>query len=572
MRSIVVFWMFVLLPGAHGQSSASFFKDVFEQMLRNDPVYATSVGHHEYDNRWTDWSKAARDQRRQFFKERLEELNTLQSGDSAQDLLTRRVVRYDFESRLEAWELDTHLLRVGQLYGFHNVVYEAVDRMPARSVHDYENIIGRLRGIPAYVDQNIAILDESIASGMMQPRIVADAVIQQIDAQMKQDAGHTELLKAFRTFPASLPGAEQQRLRSEALEAYNQQFLPSWRKLHDYLIASYLPHVRPADSISSMPGGRAAYTILIHRLTTTTLTPDEIHKLGEQEIARIETAMMAILRETGFQGSIADFQKKMDADPAQHFHSKEEMLANSRNIAKIIEPELPNQFRHIPALLFGVRAITPDREAASATNAQVGSSDLSSPGWFNLNTYQPEKQVRYDQESLVLHEAIPGHIFQGSIARQHGDRPDLRRFYFNSAFGEGWALYAESLGAQLGLYEDPYSRFGQLASERFRAVRLVVDTGIHHLGWTRQQAIDYFKTHTPQSSLAEVDRYISWPAQALSYKLGELRIRSLRARAEQQSGSKFDIRDFNDAVIRDGNLPLDLLSQQIDQFIAQASR
>jgi uncharacterized protein (DUF885 family) len=258
MRSIVVFWMFVLLPGAHGQSSASFFKDVFEQMLRNDPVYATSVGHHEYDNRWTDWSKAARDQRRQFFKERLEELNTLQSGDSAQDLLTRRVVRYDFESRLEAWELDTHLLRVGQLYGFHNVVYEAVDRMPARSVHDYENIIGRLRGIPAYVDQNIAILDESIASGMMQPRIVADAVIQQIDAQMKQDAGHTELLKAFRTFPASLPGAEQQRLRSEALEAYNQQFLPSWRKLHDYLIASYLPHVRPADSISSMPGGRAA--------------------------------------------------------------------------------------------------------------------------------------------------------------------------------------------------------------------------------------------------------------------------------------------------------------------------
>jgi uncharacterized protein (DUF885 family) len=282
--------------------------------------------------------------------------------------------------------------------------------------------------------------------------------------------------------------------------------------------------------------------------------------------------MMAILRETGFQGSIADFQKKMDADPAQHFHSKEEMLANSRNIAKIIEPELPNQFRHIPALLFGVRAITPDREAASATNAQAGSPDLSSPGWFNLNTYEPEKQVRYDQESLVLHEAIPGHIFQAAIARQRSDLPDLRRFYSNSAFGEGWALYAESLGAQLGLYEDPYSRFGQLASERFRAVRLVVDTGIHHLGWTRQQAIDYFKTHTPQSSLAEVDRYISWPAQALSYKLGELRIRSLRARAEQQSGSKFDIRDFNDAVIRDGNLPLDLLSQQIDQFIAQASR
>jgi uncharacterized protein (DUF885 family) len=281
--------------------------------------------------------------------------------------------------------------------------------------------------------------------------------------------------------------------------------------------------------------------------------------------------MMAILKETGFHGTIAEFQKKMDADPARHFKSKEEMLANSRNIAKIIEPELPNQFRHIPALLFGVRPIPPDREAATATNAQGATADLSAPGWFNLNTWQPEKQVRYDQESLVLHEAIPGHIFQGAIASQQTSLPDLRRYYTNSAFGEGWALYAESLGAQLGVYKDPWSRFGQLASERFRAVRLVVDTGIHDSAWTRQQAIDYFKTHTPESSLAEVDRYISWPGQALSYKLGELRIRSLRAKAEQALGPKFDIRDFNDAVIADGRLPLDLLTEQIDRFIAQSA-
>jgi len=302
------------------------------------------------------------------------------------------------------------------------------------------------------------------------------------------------------------------------------------------------------------------------------MSPADIHKLGEQEVARIEAAMMTIIKESGSQGSIADFQKKLDADPAQHFHSKEEMLTSSRNIVKIIEPELPNQFRHIPALLFGVRAIPPDREAATATNAQSSTPDLSTPGWFNLNTYQPEKQVRYDQESLVLHEAIPGHIFQHAVASQQSELPDLRRFYAYSAFGEGWALYAESLGAHLGVYRDPASRFGQLASENFRAVRLVVDTGIHDLGWTRQQAIDYFKLHSPQTSLAEVDRYISWPAQALSYKLGELRIRSLRAKAEQQLGSKFDIRDFNDAVIRDGQLPLDLLTEQIDQFISQASR
>lgn len=569
-RTAVLCFTLAFAPLAHGQSSAAFFKDTFEQMLRNDPEYATNTGRHEYDDRWTDWSKAWRDQRRRFFEQRLAQLAALQTADSAEDLLTMRVVRFDFQSRLEAWNLDTHLLRTGQLDGFHNQVYNVIDRMPARSVHDYENILARLRGIPAYVDQNIGILDESIASDMMQPRIVADRVIEQIEAQIKQDAEHTELLKAFRSFPASIPPAEQQRLRREALDAYSRQFLPSWRKLRDFMVASYLPHVRSADSISSMPEGRAAYAILIHRLTTTTLSPAEIHKLGEQEVARIEAAMMGILKETGFQGSIADFQQKLDADPAQHFHSKEEMLANSRNIAKIIEPELPNQFRHIPALLFGVRAIPPDREAASATNAQSASPDLSTPGWFNLNTYQPEKQVRYDQESLVLHEAIPGHIFQGSVARQQPNLPDLRRFYSNSAFAEGWALYAESLGAQLGLYKDPYSRFGQLASERFRAVRLVVDTGIHDLGWTRQQAIEYFKGHSPQTSLAEVDRYISWPAQALSYKLGELRIRSLRTKAEQQLGGKFDIRDFNDAVIREGRLPLDLLTEQIDRYIARS--
>jgi uncharacterized protein (DUF885 family) len=559
-------------PLAHGQSSLGFFKDTFEQMLRNDPEYATGVGRHEYDDRWTDWSRSARDERRRFFEQRLAQLNSAQIGDSAQDLLTKRVVRYDFESRLEAWELDTHLLRVGQLDGFHNLVYNVIDRMPARNVRDYENIIARLRTLPAYVDQNIAILDESIASGMMQSRIVAELVIQQIEAQSKQDAGHTELLKGFRSFPAAIPQTEQARLRREAVEAYNQKFLPSWQKLHDYLVASYLPKVRSSDSVSSIKDGRAAYVILIHRLTTTTMSPAEIQKLGEQEVARIEAAMLSIVKETGFQGSIADFRKRLDGDPAQHFHSKEEMLANSRNIAKIIEPELPNQFRHIPALLFGVRPIPPDRQAADSTNAQGSSPDLSTPGWFNLNTYQPEKQVRYDQESLVLHEAIPGHIFQGSVARQQRELPDLRRFYSNSAFGEGWALYAESLGAQLGVYKDPTSRFGQLASENFRAVRLVVDTGIHDLGWTRQQAIDYFKIHSPQTSLAEVDRYISWPAQALSYKLGELRIRSLRAKAEQKLGSKFDVRDFNDAVIRDGRLPLDLLTEQIDQFIAQAPR
>jgi uncharacterized protein (DUF885 family) len=302
-------------------------------------------------------------------------------------------------------------------------------------------------------------------------------------------------------------------------------------------------------------------------MTTTTLSPEEIHSLGEKEVARIEAEMQKLVAETGFQGTLPEFQQKMKDDPAQHFHSKEEMLVFCRNIARIIEPELPNQFRHIPALLYGVRAIPADREASEATNAQAPSPDLSTPGWFNLNTYEPEKQVKYDKESLVLHEAVPGHVFQISLAHALGDLPDIRKFYMNSAYTEGWALYAESLGTQLGVYKDPYSRYGQLASERFRAVRLVVDTGIHELGWTRQQAIDYFAAHAPEESVLEIDRYISMPAQALSYKMGELRIRQLRSEAEQKLGPKFDVRDFHDMILRNGTLPLDLLQREVETYL-----
>jgi uncharacterized protein (DUF885 family) len=563
--------LIVARPGL-AQSIDTFFKETFEQMVRADPEFATSIGRHENDNRWTDWSKAARAARRQFLAQRLSALDGFSASNlSAANRLTMRLIQYDFRARLDAWELETHLFRMGQLFGFHNRVYDVVDRMPARTVHDYENIIARLRGLPDFVDQNIAILDEAIAAKITQPRIVANLVLEQIAAQMHQDSEHTALLNAFRKFPSNIAQADQQRLRGEGAEAYDRQFLPAWRKLHAYIATTYIQHVRPSDSLSSIPGGRDDYAILVRRLTTTNLAPDEIHMLGEEEVKRIEGELQAVLNEIGFKGVIAEFQAKLDASPEQHFRTREEMLAYCRNIAKIIEPELPNQFRHIPTLLYGIRAIPPDREAATATNAQVPSPDFAVPGWMNLNTYQPEKQVRYDKESLVLHEAVPGHIFQGTVAITQPVLPEIRKFYNNSAFGEGWALYAESLGSQLGLYRDPYSRFGQLTSERFRAVRLVVDTGIHQFGWTREQALQYFHEHAPEEAVAEVDRYISWPGQALSYKMGELRIRALRTKAEQQLGAKFDVREFNDAVIRDGRLPLDLLSEQIDQYISTAA-
>ena len=569
-RSWVLF--FAIAQLAPAQSAEQFFKVTFEEMVRGDREFATSVGRHERDDHWTDWSKGGRMQRRQFFEERLQRANGFNAaGLAPEDKLTVRLVQYDFRSRLDAWELETHLLRVGQLFGLHNRVYSIVDRMPARTVRDYGNILARLRAIPAYVDQNIGIMDEAIASRMMQPRAVADLVVQQLTTQMNQDAEHSHLLDSFRKFPSNIPAAEQQRLRSEATEAYNQQFLPAWRKLHDYMVNTYTPHVRGSVSLSSIPGGREDYAILVRRLTTTNMKPEEIHSLGELEVKRIEGEMRAIMAQAQFTGSLEEVQRHLQASADQHFQGKEEMLVYCRNIAKMIEPQLPNQFRHLPMLLYGVRPIPEDREAATATNAQAPSPDFTTPGWFNLNTYQPEKQVKYDKEALVLHEAVPGHIFQITLAQAQGNLPAIRKFYGNSAYIEGWALYAESLGSQLGLYNDPYSRFGQLASERFRAVRLVVDTGIHELGWTREQAVEYFRAHAPEESLAEIDRYISWPAQALSYKMGQLRIRSLRGAAENRLGANFDVREFHDAVLREGTLPLELLGEQINAYVDGAA-
>ncbi|MGA7684039.1 MAG: DUF885 domain-containing protein [Terriglobales bacterium] len=550
---------------------AKFFADYFEERLRDSPEFATNVGRHEYDDRWSDLSKEGRAERRAHLERALatdEKFFAQQASLSEQDQLSVKLMRYDLRTQLDALDLETYLLRVGQMTGFHNSVYLVIDRMPAFTVKDCENIIARIRAVPAYVDQNIVILNEAIARGWTQPKIVSDLVTAQLTAQVGQDASTTPLLFFLKKMPPSIPEAERERLRKEATAAFENDFRPAWRKALEYVQTTYAPKVRVGVGISSMPGGAEAYRVLIRRLTTTDATPEEIHTIGLAEVDRIEAEMLAIARQTGFQGSVSELQVKLENDPSQKFHSKEEMLEYCRNAAMIIEPELPNQFKHIPMLLFGIRAIPEDREQANASNAQAPSPDGSTPGWFNLRAYQPEKQVKYDKESLVLHEAIPGHIFQGSLARSQKGLPDFRKFYGNSAYAEGWALYAESLGAQLGLFKDPYNKFGQLASERFRAARLVIDTGIHSMGWTREQAQDYLRAHAPTQAIEEVDRYISWPAQALSCKMGQLKIAELRKQAETKLGPKFDVRDFHDAVLRDGSLPLQLLDEEVQKYIA----
>jgi uncharacterized protein (DUF885 family) len=548
---------------------SKFFAAYFEERLRDEPEFATTVGRHEYDDRWADVSKQGREQRRSHLAQRLETVENFPLDQLAeQDRLSVKLLRYDLRTLLDAMDIDTYLLRVGQMYGFHNRVYLTIDRMPVYTVKDCENIIARMRAVPPLVDQNIVIMNEAIDRGWTQPKIVADLVIEQLTAQVAQDASKSGLLAFIQKMPGNIPEAERERLRKQGADAFENDFRPAWRKLLAYMQTTYLPKVRPVIGIGSLPGGPQAYAILIRRLTTTQATPEEIHRIGLAEVKRTEDEMLAIARQIGFAGSVSELEVKLAEMPEQRFHSKDEMLAYCRNAAKMIEPELPNQFKHIPMLLYGIRAIPEDREQATASNAQAPMPDGSAPGWFNLRAYQPEKQVKYDKESLVLHEAVPGHIFQGSLARSLQQLPDFRKFYGNSAYAEGWALYAESLGTQLGVYKDPYSRFGQLASERFRAARLVIDTGIHSMGWTREQAQEYLKAHAPTQAQSEVDRYISWPAQALSYKMGQLKIVELRRKAEQKLGSKFDARDFHDAVLRDGSLPLELLDEEVGRYIA----
>jgi len=371
------------------QSSAEslhrLFAEFYENQLRENPEMATARGRNEYNNLLRDWSKAAVERRR--FQERdiLARLQKLSRGAlPEQDRLSARILTRELEETLAGEALDTYLLRVFQMYGLHTQIYHAIDQMPSRTAKDYENIVARLNAVPVYVEQNIALLDEAIARGLVQPRIVADLVAGQIASQAAQDAKQTPLLAAFRQFPASISAPERDRLMQAGGAAYDRKFLPAWRKLHTYMVENYAPRARAATALSAMNNGRRDYEFLVRRTTTTNMTPEEIHRLGLKEVERIETAMQATMRQAGFTGTLAEFDRKLNDSPDRHFSSKDEMLAYCRNIAKIVEPQLPLLFKNIPRLLYGIRAIPEDVEAASASNAQAAAPDGSRPGWFNL--------------------------------------------------------------------------------------------------------------------------------------------------------------------------------------------
>lgn len=558
--------------GPSSQGLHQLFNDYWEWRLAQEPELATRMGRHEHGDRWTDWSKAARDRRRGARQEYLRQAMLLSPGTlTPEDRLSAFVLEYELATALETEVFADAVQRISQADGAHNAVFSTIDQMPSRTVAEYEQILARLDALPAYVDQTIAVAREQMAAGLIRPRVVVDLMLEQLSAQARYSATDTPLLAAFRRFPEAVPQSDRERLRARGEEAYGRAFVPSWRRLETFLRDTYRPRANADVSIGAAPEGRGAYAALI-RLYTTTRTPaEQIHRRGLDEVARIERQMAVLATAEGFQGTAAEFERALGQRPGMRFANQEDMLVYARQVLARVQPELPKLFRRVPRMTVGVRAIPPDREAATASSYTAGTADGGRPAWFNMNTYQPQVQVRYRTEALVLHETVPGHHLQVGLARELEGVPAFRAAFQASAFSEGWALYAESLGPALGtVYRDPTTRFGQLASEQFRAVRLVVDTGLHAMGWSRDRARAYFTEHVPGQSPAEVDRYIARPGQALAYKLGELKLTELRRRSEQALGPGFDIRDFHDAVLRNGSLPLDLLEEQVDAYIAAA--
>ena len=561
---------------AVGVSSAGLrqtFENYWQWRLAESPELATRVGRTEHNDRWRDWSREARTRARSAREEYLRQVQYVSPGNlTASERLSADLLEYELRTALETEDYLNLVGRVSQSDGLHNEVFAIIDQMPARTARDYENIVARLRALPAHIDQSIDLLREQIAAGMTQPAVVVNLMLGQVTAQAAATPEDSPLLAAFARFPTDVSPADQNRLRAAARSAYSEQFVPSWRRIETFLRGAYLTAARAGVGISTLPAGAKGYASLVYVYTTTRMEPRRIHELGLSEVARIEGEMAQVARQAGFSGTAAEYEKRLRDDPAMRFATRGDMLAYARDVLSRVQPQLPRAFKRIPRMTMGVRPIPADREASTASNYTAGTADGTRQAWFNMNTFQPQDQSKYTIDALVLHESVPGHHLQVGLARELEGLPEFRKVFGPSAFTEGWALYAESLGSELGLYRDPATRFGRLASEQFRAVRLVVDTGIHAMGWSRDRAREYFAEHVPAQSLAEVDRYIARPGQALAYKLGALEIERLRRKAERALGSRFDLRDFHDAVLRNGALPLDLLEGQVDAYIAAAKK
>ena len=552
------------------------------------PEMASDIGFSAESRSWDDHSPAGLASREQHLHESLAALLKIKRAELPKDeQLNYDLYRELLESAIEGLQYGddplpfrsvvpgNHWMPIDQMNGIQQGAAQTLAGMPHETVENYEDILARLEALPVAVDQVRGNVEAGLKKGYTQPKIAMRDVPQQIANLIPAEATKSALLQPFQEFPASFPEVERTALTERAKTVYASAVAPAFQRLHDYVATTYLPACREDIAVTALPNGAAAYAFHVRWQTTTKLTPEQIHEIGLSEVKRIRREMDKVVRDSGFTGSFEEFKNFLRNDPQFYYDKAEDLVNGYRVVTKKIDPELAHEFGKLPRLPYGV-AMIPEFKAPSQTTAyyQPGSNAVGRPGFYFVNTYNLKARPKWEMEALSLHEAVPGHHLQFALGQEMENVPEFRKYIGFSAYNEGWGLYAESLGPELGLFKDPYSKFGQLSFEMWRAVRLVVDTGMHTKGWTRQQAIDYFRENTgktDQDITVEVDRYIVWPGQALAYKLGQLKIRELRTRTEKELGAKFDVRKFHDAVLEQGAVPLDLLEAHVNEWMKTES-
>ncbi|MEO8436574.1 MAG: DUF885 domain-containing protein [Pyrinomonadaceae bacterium] len=563
-------------PQSPAKQLQALFDAEWEYDLQQSPTRASSMGDRRWNDRWPDLSLDAFRKRNDHaiaVVKRLDKINRARLSPA--DQLNYDLFRNEYGADIYQYSLQWHLAPLNQRGGI-QTENELADSLRFETVKDYDDWIARLRSFPAYMDQTMTLMREGMARRIVLPKVIMQRVPAQIDKQIVNSPQESLFYKPFKRFPANIPIPEQERLMREASAAINTGVVPAYKRFKRFFVEEYLPASFDQVGAWQLPHGEDMYAFFVRRFTTTNLTPKEIHERGLSEVARIRAEMLKIIAQVGFRGSLPEFFKFLRTDKRFYYKTPEELFAAYQAMAKAIDPHLVKVFKTLPRTPYGVEPI-PMAVAPDTTTAyyRQPAADGSRAGTYFVNLYKPESRPKWEMMALSLHEAVPGHHLQIALAQEQGNLPNFRRYGSYTAFVEGWGLYAESLGEEMGLYDDPYAKFGQLTYEMWRAVRLVVDTGMHQMHWTRQQAIDYFMENAPKQELDitnEIDRYIAWPGQALAYKVGQMKIQELRARAKMELGAKFDLREFHDVVLRSGAVPLYVLERQVDQWIAEKKK
>jgi uncharacterized protein (DUF885 family) len=551
------------------------FDDHWEALMRRYPEWATSVGDHRYGDRLYDASPDAEARDFDLARARLARAEAIApEGLSSVDRVSREVLIHGLGSWLRQQPfVGFRSMSLGALGGFQSEFAELLADTPVETAAQVEQLFARIAAYPRRVEQELVKLRVGQALGWVPPKSVLDRVLVQLDAELAPAPEAGPFFVPFGKLGSEIPAADREAYRARAREAIATRVLPPLRRLRAFVADEYRPAAPPDGSLRNYPGGAAVYAERVQSATTTALTPAQIHAIGLRELARLRGEMEAAQRELGIPGDFAAFVARMNSDPKYVHADAESLLAGYRAIAKRIDPELPKLFAELPRAPYGVRPMAAHMSVDRAEYYDRPALDGSTPGWFNANANAYKTRPTWGMETLVAHEAVPGHHLQIARAGELGSLPRFRRGDGYNAYAEGWALYAETLGFQLGLYRDPASRYGHLQAQAHRAARLVVDTGLHADGWSRQQAIDFLVERAgtaPGYAASEVDRYLSWPGQALGYMIGQLKIIELRDRARAALGERFDIRRFHMVVLDQGSVPLTVLENAVDSWIAVA--